>query len=111
MAKKEKNVIERKFMNIKTKFKSGDFDIVEMDGLTCDLISHLAQLTLNGVTEVEGVLIDLYKDRTWWIVENIGLLPEYRGPKDEEEEGEIVDDYYSNDDEIEVEIDDSKFYR
>jgi hypothetical protein len=38
-------------------------------------------------------------------------LPEYRGPKDEEEEGEIVDDYYSNDDEIEVEIDDSKFYR
>jgi hypothetical protein len=37
MAKKEKNVIERKFMNIKTKFKSGDFDIVEMDGLTCDL--------------------------------------------------------------------------
>jgi len=111
MAKKEKNVIERKFMNIKKKFKSGEFDIVEMDGLTCDLISHLAQLTLNGVTEVEGVPIDLYKDRTWWIVENIGLLPEYKGPKDEEEEGEIVDDYYSNDDEIEVEIDDSKFYR
>jgi len=111
MAKKEKNVIEKKFINIKTKFKSGDFDIVEMDGLTCDLIAHLAQLTLNGVNEVEGVPIDLYKDRTWWIVENIGLLPEYRGPKDEEEEGEIVDDYYSNDDEIEVEIDDSKFYR
>ena len=111
MAKKEKNVIEKKFMNIKTKFKSGDFDIVEMDGLTCDLIAHLAQLTLNGVIEVDGVPIDLYKDRTWWIVENIGLLPEYRGPKDEEEEGEIVDDYYSNDDEIEVEIDDSKFYR
>ncbi len=111
MAKKEKNVIEKKFINIKTKFKSGDFDIVEMDGLTCDLIAHLAQLTLNGVTEVDGVPIDLYKDRTWWIVENIGLLPEYRGPKDEEEEGEIVDDYYLNDDEIEVEIDDSKFYR
>jgi len=111
MAKKEKNVIERKFMNIKTRVKSGDFDKEEIDGLTCDLIAHLAQLTLNGVTEVEGVPIDLYKDRTWWIVENIGLLPEYRGPKDEEEEGEIVDDYYSNDDEIEVEIDDSKFYQ
>jgi hypothetical protein len=78
MAKKEKNVIERKFMNIKTKYKAGDYDIVEMDGLTCDLIAHLAQLTLNGVTDVEGVPIDLYKDRTWWIVENIGLLPEYR---------------------------------
>jgi hypothetical protein len=47
MAKKEKNVIERKFMNIKTKYKAGDYDIVEMDGLTCDLIAHLAQLTLN----------------------------------------------------------------
>jgi hypothetical protein len=111
MAKKEKNVIERKFMNIKTKFKAGDYDIVEMDGLTCDLIAHLAQLTLNGVTDVEGVPIDLYKDRTWWIVENIGLLPEYRGPKDEDEEGEIVDDYYSDDDDVEVEIDDSKFYQ
>ena len=110
MAKKEKNVIERKFMNIKTKFKAGDYDIVEMDGLTCDLIAHLAQLTLNGVTDVEGVPIDLYKDRTWWIVENIGLLPEYRGPKDEDEE-EIVDDYYSDDDDVEVEIDDSKFYQ
>jgi hypothetical protein len=110
MAKKEKNVIERKFMNIKTKFKAGDYDIVEMDGLTCDLIAHLAQLTLSGVTDVEGVPIDLYKDRTWWIVENIGLLPEYRGPKDEDEE-EIVDDYYSNDDDVEVEIDDSKFYQ
>jgi len=111
MAKKEKNVIERKFMNIKTKFKAGDYDIVEMDGLTCDLIAHLAQLTLNGVTDVEGIPIDLYKDRTWWIVENIGLLPEYRGPKDEDEEGEIVDDYYSDDDDVEVEIDDSKFYQ
>jgi hypothetical protein len=111
MAKKEKNVIERKFMNIKTKFKAGGYDIVEMDGLTCDLIAHLAQLTLNGVTDVEGVPIDLYKDRTWWIVENIGLLPEYRGPKDEDEEGEIVDDYYSDDDDVEVEIDDSKFYQ
>jgi len=111
MAKKEKNVIERKFMNIKTKFKEGDYDIVEMDGLTSDLIAHLSQLTLNGVTDVEGIPIDLYKDRTWWIVENIGLLPEYRGPKDEDEEGEIVDDYYSDDDDVEVEIDDSKFYQ
>ena len=113
MAKKEKNVIERKFMNIKTKFKSGDFDIVEMDGLTCDLIAHLAQLTLNGVTEVEGVPIDLYKDRTWWIVENIGLLPEYRDEEDFVEDGlDEEDDYYKdNEDEFSIEIDDSKFYQ
>lgn len=111
MAKKEKNVIERKFMNIKTKFKAGDYDIVEMDGLTCDLIAHLAQLTLNGVTDIEGVPIDLYKDRTWWIVENIGLLPEYKDEDVDLDEVEIEDNYYSDDDEVEVEIDDSKFYR
>lgn len=109
MAKKEKNVIERKFMNIKTKFKAGNYDIVEMDGLTCDLIAHLAQLTQNGVEEIEGVSIDLYKDRTWWIIENIGLLPEYKGPA-EEEDIEIVDNYYAAE-EAEIEIDDSKFYQ
>jgi hypothetical protein len=110
MAKKEKNVIERKFMNIKTKFKAGDYDMVEMDGLTCDLIAHLAQLTQNGVEEIEGVSIDLYKDRTWWLIEKLGLLPEYRDEDEEIEDVEIEDNYYS-DDEEEVEIDDSKFYQ
>jgi hypothetical protein len=110
MAKKEKNVIERKFMNIKTKFKAGNYDMVEMDGLTCDLIAHLAQLTQNGVEEIEGVSIDLYKDRTWWLIEKLGLLPEYRDEDEEIEDVEIEDNYYS-DDEEEVEIDDSKFYQ
>jgi hypothetical protein len=110
MAKKEKNVIERKFMNIKTKFKAGDYDMVEMDGLTCDLIAHLAQLTQNGVEEIEGISIDLYKDRTWWLIEKLGLLPEYRDEDEELEDVEIEDNYYS-DDEEEVEIDDSKFYQ
>ena len=110
MAKKEKNVIERKFMNIKTKFKAGDYDMVEMDGLTCDLIAHLAQLTQNGVEEIEGISIDLYKDRTWWLIEKLGLLPEYRDEDEEFEDVEIEDNYYS-DDEEEVEIDDSKFYQ
>ena len=110
MAKKEKNVIERKFMSIKTKYKAGGYDIVEMDGLTCDLIAHLAQLTQNGVEEIEGVSIDLYKDRTWWLIEKLGLLPEYRDEDEELEDVEIEDNYYS-DDEEEVEIDDSKFYQ
>jgi hypothetical protein len=110
MAKKEKNVIERKFMNIKTKFKEGDYDMVEMDGLTCDLIAHLAQLTQNGVEEIEGISIDLYKDRTWWLIEKLGLLPEYRDEDEELEDVEIEDNYYSEDEE-EVEIDDSKFYQ
>jgi hypothetical protein len=110
MAKKEKNIIETKFLNIKNKFKAGGYDIKEMDHLTCDLIAHLAQLTDNGFTEIEGISIDLYKDRTWWLIEKLGLLPEYRDEDEELEDVEIEDNYYS-DDEEEVEIDDSKFYQ
>ena len=112
MAKKEKNIIETKFLNIKNKFKEGGYDIDEMDYLTCDLIAHLAQLTDNGFTEIEGVSIDLYKDRTWWLIEKLGLLPEYRDEdEDTDEDIDIEDTYYKDEDEFEVEIDDSKFYK
>lgn len=113
MAKKEKNIIETKFLNIKNKFKAGGYDIEEMDHLTCDLIAHLSQLTDNGFTEVEGISIDLYKDRTWWLIEKLGLLPEYRDEEDIEinEDIEVEDTYYKDEDEFEVEIDDSKFYK
>jgi hypothetical protein len=110
MAKKEKNIIETKFQNIKSKFKAGDFDIDEMDTLTCDLIAHLTQLTDNGISEVEGVSIDLYKDRTWWLVEKLGLLPEYRD-EDDEDDVEIEDNYYEVEEEFEVEVNDSAFYK
>jgi hypothetical protein len=112
MAKKEKNIIETKFLNIKNKFKAGGYDIEEMDHLTCDLIAHLAQLTDNGFTEIEGVSIDLYKDRTWWLIEKLGLLPEYRDEdEDIDEDIDVEDTYYKDEDEFEVEIDDSKFYK
>ena len=106
-----KNPIEAKWLNIKTKYKSGEYDSNELDTLTSDLIGHLAQLTERGITEIDGVRIDLYKDRTWNVIEHIGLLPEYRSPKDEDEEVEIVDDYYEDEDFGEYEIDDSKFYQ
>jgi hypothetical protein len=109
MAKKEKNIIETKFQNIKSKFKEGDFDIDEMDTLTCDLIAHLSQLTDNGISEIEGVSIDLYKDRTWWLVEKLGLLPEYRD--EDEDEDEFNDNYYEVEEEFEVDVDDSAFYK
>ena len=84
--------------------------IEEVDQITCELIAELAILTEKNVTEINGVSIDLYKDRVWWIVENAGLLPEYR---DEEEDivEEIKDDYYKVEDDFDYEIDDSKFYK
>lgn len=115
MAKKEKHTIEVRYLDLKTRFKSGDISIEEVDQITCELIAELAVLTTRNITEINGTSIDLYKDRVWWIVEKAGLLPEYRDEDDEDfvdEEFEEEDDYY-NDDEYEfaIEIDDSKFYK
>lgn len=110
MAKKEKHPIEVKYLDLKKRFKAKEMSIEEVDLITCELIAELARLTEKNVTEINGVSIDLYKDRVWWIVENAGLLPEYR---DEEEDivEEIKDDYYKVDDDFDYEIDDSKFYK
>jgi hypothetical protein len=83
MAKKEKNTIESKVFNLKNKFKSGKFNKEQIDQITSEFIAEMAVLTVKGFTEINGVPIDLYKDRVWWIVENIGLLPEYRGPEED----------------------------
>ncbi len=114
MAKKEKNIIETKWLEIKAKSKAKDINIEEIDQLTSQLIIDLSDLTIAGVTEIEGVSIDLYKDRVWWVVEKVGLLPEYRDDEDDlfdESDEEEEDDYYKVEDEFEIEIDDSKFYR
>ena len=105
MAKKEKNIIEKKWVIVKAKSKEPNYNLQELDYLTSDLIAHLAQLTDKGITEIDGVSIDLYKDRVWWVVEKVGLLPEYKDEEEELEDEEIVDDWnsYEEDDEIDLE--------
>jgi len=109
--KKEKSIIEEKWFKLKEISKSPNPPIEQIDELTCDLLANLAELSIRGVQEVDGKNIDLYKDRTWWVVEKHGLLPEYKDP---EEEGlfEIVDEWEKHDDDFEdTEIDDSTFYQ
>jgi hypothetical protein len=111
MAKKEKHPIEVKYLDLKKRFKAKEMSIEEVDLITCELIAELARLTEKNVTEINGVSIDLYKDRVWWIVENAGLLPEYRD-EDEDIVDELEeDDYYKVEDDFDYEIDDSKFYK
>jgi hypothetical protein len=112
--KKEKNIIETKWLELKAKSKVKDINIDEIDRLTCSLIVDLSKLTENNITEIDGVAVDLYKDRVFWIVEKVGLLPEYKDPGEDFDFGdddEIEDDYYRVEEEFEIEIDDSKFYR
>jgi len=112
MAKKEKHPIEVKYLDLKKRFKAKEMSIEEVDLITCELIAELAMLTEKNVTEINGVSIDLYKDRVFWIVENAGLLPPYRDEdEDLDKDIEIEDDYYKVEDDFDYEIDDSKFYK
>jgi hypothetical protein len=113
MAKKEKHTIEVRYSDLKTRFKSGELSIEEVDQITCELIAELAVLTERGITEINGASIDLYKNRVWYIIELAGLLPEYRDEEDNIDEigSDEEDDYYKVEDEFAIEIDDSKFYR
>jgi hypothetical protein len=120
MAKKEKHIIEQKWLAIKNKAKIDNYDVNELDYLTCELIAYLSLLTTKGITEINNISIDTYKDRVWWVVEKIGLLPEYRGEDlkdileddedfiDEEDIREKDDEY--NDDEFDFKIEKDLIY-
>ncbi len=107
------NIIETQWLVIKDKFKCGKDEtpnIAELDYLTSDLIGQLAILTINGHTHVDGISVDTYKNRVWNVIENIGLLPEYRG-EDEDDDLEIVDNWDNDDENVEMEINDEEFYK
>jgi hypothetical protein len=98
MAKKEKHLVEQKWLTIKSKSKINNYNIEELDYLTCELIAYLSLLTMKGITEINGVSIDIYKDRVWWVVEKIGLLPEYRGEDLEDILGDDDEDFVDEED-------------
>lgn len=89
---KQKMFITNKFLFLKEMYKSKTADIELFDEASRELLDILGELTMEGVTEIEGVNIDLWKSRTWNLIENIGLLPEYKEEILEEED--IEDDFY-----------------
>jgi len=42
------------------------------------MIVYLAGKSMDGNKEVEGVSIDLFKDRAWIALEHLNVLPEYK---------------------------------
>lgn len=107
---KKTDTIKAQWLNIKTKHKSGNYDLNEMDKLTSELIAQLAVLTVKGFDEVDGTKVDTYKDRVWWVIEDIGLLPEYR----EEEEvkfKEVLDTWGKEEEDFTYEVNDEEFYK
>lgn len=88
--------ITNQFLTLKDMFKDGVTNLEEFDYLSAKLLVDLTELTENGVKgdeKIEGVKLDLWKDRVWHLIERIGLLPEY---KETEEEVEEYDEWYKD---------------
>jgi len=65
------------YQNLKKGIANNTLTIDEIDNITCELITILAMLTENGVTQInDKESVDRYKERVWNIVEKVGLLPE-----------------------------------
>ena len=128
MAKIKKSFLTPKWLVVKTMYENGtngsdkygtNFDIGgELDKLTREFIDIIGEYThqFGWDCVIEGVKMDLWKERIWSLVENAGLLPEIawkdelaaeaaKAAKLEEEmyddEDEFdVDDYEPSDEEI-----------
>ena len=128
MAKIKKSFLTPKWLVVKTMYENGtngsdkygtNFDIGgELDKLTREFIDIIVEYThqFGWDCVIEGVKMDLWKERIWSLVENAGLLPEIawkdelaaeaaKAAKLEEEmyddEDEFdVDDYEPSDEEI-----------
>ena len=101
MKSKTKFPISNRFETIKQMYKNrrkDGFDIEAFDALSMDLVNLLGECTMAGVTEIEGLHIDKWKDRVWNLIENAGLLPEYRDEEDDTKFVEIVDTWYTDED-------------
>jgi hypothetical protein len=94
---KTKNPITNQFLALKEMYKEGNMDLELFDLLSTDLINILGELTMHGITEIEGKSLDVWKDRVWNLIENAGLLPEYRDEDDESGFIEITDNWYLED--------------
>ena len=111
MVKKEKSIVGTNWLKLKEISKSDNPNIEKIDELSCVLIANLAELSIRGVEEIDGVPIDLMKDRVWWVIEKHGLLPEYKDPE-EEDLFEILDEWEKYEEEEDsFELDDEEIYK
>ena len=121
MAKIEKSFLTPKWLEVKKMYEDGtngsdkygtNFPVKgELNELTVEFVEILGELTRQFGWDcvIEGVKMDLWKERIWSLVENAGLLPEIAWRDDLEAdrlaEEEVEEDIYELDlDELEAEI-------
>ena len=104
MAKIEKSFLTPKWLEVKSMYENGtngsdkygtNFEIGgELDKLTREFIDIIGEYTHQFGWEcvIEGVKMDLWKERIWSLIENAGLLQEIAWKVDKEQD-EIEDNY------------------
>ena len=108
---KTKFPITNQFLTLKNLFKDGVTNLEEFDYLSAKLLVDLTELTEHGVKgddKIEGVNLDLWKDRVWHLIERTGLLPEYKETEDEVEEYEEEEDEWYKDNSSEFDLDEKE---
>jgi len=113
--KVEKSIVTPKWLKIKAMFEQGtngsnkygtNFEIGgELDILALELVDMLGEITQQqgwGCV-VEGVKMDLWKERVWSLIENAGLLPEiaWKDERDAELDNQ-EDTWYRLEEEIDL---------
>jgi hypothetical protein len=120
---KENKFLTNKWLEIKKMFEANtngskeygsNFEIDgELDQLTQHFLGLIAKLTLSRGFDavVEGVSLDLWKERIWSVVENAGLLPNiaWKDERDEEEDIEENDSWYNADAEVDADLEAQSF--
>ena len=114
MSKIEKSIVTPKWLQIKEMYEQGtngsnkygtNFELGgELDELALELVDLLGEITqkFGWDVVVEGVKMDLWKERVWSLIENAGLLPEIAWKDELAEEQEKKDDWYETDDEVDL---------
>jgi len=113
---KDNKFLTNKWLEIKKMFEANtngskeygsNFELDgELDELTQHFLGYIAKLTLSKGfdAEVEGVKLDLWKERIWSLIENAGLLPNIAWKDELEEDIEVEDTWNEYNDEFDVDF-------
>ena len=113
----EKMFLTPKWQEIKSMYEAGtngssaygeNFQLDgELDELTQHFLGYIITLTESRGFDciVEGVKMDLWKERIWAVVENAGLLPNIAWKDERDDEKEVVDTWNQDEDEFYVDLD------
>jgi hypothetical protein len=112
MSKAEKSIVTPQWLKIKAMYEAGtngsskygtNFEIGgELDELSLEFVNMLGEITQKFGWDciVEGVKMDLWKERIWALIQNAGLLAEIAWKTDMENEEEIEDTWYATEDDF-----------